>query len=330
MRSFTHLMPGEVQGCIGCHESRHQRPRSWPIPNSVVAAPQDLQVPEWGLCGFDYASIVQPVWDKHCGECHNPFDATNELDLTGDRTDIFNVSYHTLADLGQGRKGSPYVNWIPTYNGHEANILEITPKVWGSHASKLADLLLAGHPDADGKRRVNLSQAELRRVFMWIDLNVPYYGTADTAHPSQAACRQIFPPELTNTMEDVYTRRCTDCHTEKDPKKKIWHAARTQGQQRARIENPELNGFLLAPLAKRAGGTEACGRAVFASKEDPDYQAVLRTFEWSAALLKETPRMDMPGAVPATCCTEIRRAEPPECAACETSAMSGKRNADAN
>jgi hypothetical protein len=174
---------------------------------------------------------------------------------------------------------------------------------------------LGGHADADGKRRVNLSEAELRRVFMWIDLNVPYYGTADTAHPSQAACRQIFPPELTKTMQEVYQRRCADCHGNQNPMTALWHSKRTQGRQRVRIENPHLNSFLLSPLAKSGGGAQACGRAVFASPEDPDYRAVLETFAWCAALLKETPRMDMPDAEPASCCTELRRAEPAECTA---------------
>jgi hypothetical protein len=43
---------------------------------------------------------------------------------------------------------------------------------------------------------------------MWIDLNVPYYGTADTAHPDLPGCRQIYPAELTAVMNDVFERRC--------------------------------------------------------------------------------------------------------------------------
>jgi hypothetical protein len=45
-----------------------------------------------------------------------------------------------------------------------------------------------------------------------------------------------------------------------------------------RIEQPELNAFLLAPLAEDAGGTGRCSAAVFASTSDADYQAVLETF----------------------------------------------------
>lgn len=37
--------------------------------------------------------------------------------------------------------------------------------------------------------------------------------------------------------------------------------------------------FMLAPLAKSAGGTERCGRAVFKDQTDPDYQKLLRAFD---------------------------------------------------
>ncbi|MGD0897078.1 MAG: hypothetical protein ABR915_04535 [Thermoguttaceae bacterium] len=63
-----------------------------------------------------------------------------------------------------------------------------------------------------------------------------------------------------------------------------------------RITRPEQNAFLLAPLAKAAGGTEACGTAVFAAKEDPDYQHILRTFEAAQHILNNPPRADLPGS----------------------------------
>ena len=313
MRSFTHLMPGETQGCIGCHEPRSQGPqRSFPIP-AVARQPQDLAPPEWGVKGFDYASIVQPVLDKHCVKCHNPVGGTSPsrvppkgIDLTGDRTDFFNVSYEHLARRNQGREGSPYVSWIPTYNGHEWNIREITPKHWGSPASKLADLLLANHPDADGKPRVALDDAARRRLLTWMDLNVPYYGTADTAHPDLPACRQLMPGDLRNVMDQVYARRCNDCHAAKKAKVFTPWRGHAWGELGIRIEHPELNTFLLAPLARAAGGTERCGAPVFTSKDDPDYQAVLKTFEPIHELMRRTPRMDMPGARPAACCLAAR------------------------
>ena len=66
-----------------------------------------------------------------------------------------------------------------------------------------------------------------------------------------------------------------------------------------RVTEPELNPFLLAPLARAAGGTQRCGRAVFADTGDPDYQAILATLTPLEEGLRSHPRTDMPGAVPA-------------------------------
>jgi hypothetical protein len=56
---------------------------------------------------------------------------------------------------------------------------------------------------------------------------------------------------------------------------------------------PENNSFLLAPLAKSAGGTEKCGRAVFKSKDDADYKKIMEVFEPIQEMLYHRPRMDM-------------------------------------
>ena len=60
---------------------------------------------------------------------------------------------------------------------------------------------------------------------------------------------------------------------------------------------PENNSFLLAPLARAAGGTETCGKAIFATKNDPDYQEILAVFVPVQDLLNRLPRADMPGFV---------------------------------
>jgi hypothetical protein len=294
MRSFTHFMPGEVQGCVGCHENRsHTSPAKRPL----VLDPLPLQEPEWGgPIGFDYATIVQPVLDKYCLRCHSGVTPPKKVELTGDATDYFNVSYEWLA---RGRKGnnftnwdSPYVNWIPTYNGHEANILQVMPKTWGSPQSKVADMILAGHPDENGKPRYQMDEASRRRIFAWIDLNVPYYGTSEAAYPDRQGCRRLLPDDLEKTLADVAKRRCAECHTNGQLPRPWW----------VRVVNPQWNSFLTAPLAKSAGGTEACGRAVFADTHDPDYVAILKTFEPIHKLIQETPRDDMPGSKPSMAC----------------------------
>jgi hypothetical protein len=100
MRSFTHLMPGEVQSCIGCHEPRSHTSRMGKRPIAASNEPQELTPPEWGPIGFSYAHIVQPVLDRHCVQCHGAVEPPKGVDLTGDKTDFFNVSYETLARQG--------------------------------------------------------------------------------------------------------------------------------------------------------------------------------------------------------------------------------------
>ena len=291
MRTFTHLMPGEVQGCVGCHEPRHE---TVAVPRLFTRTPDRLRPPTWGEgVGFDYAAHVQPVLDAHCVRCHSSPNPPARIDLCGDKTDFFNVSYESLA-RGRKRSGeaewySPYVDWIPTFNGMEANILEITPKAWGSPRSRLADLLLERHPDPDGTPRVQMAQDEIRTLLAWIDLNIPYYGTSETAYPDRPGCRRAYPAELDRTLAEVAQRRCAECHDEGRIPRQVW----------TRITNPHLNEFLLAPMARGAGGSGACGRPVFASTADPDYQAILATFDPVLAELSVRPRMDMAGAQPA-------------------------------
>ena len=62
------------------------------------------------------------------------------------------------------------------------------PRRWGSPASKLAEILRSGHPDKDGKPQVNVPDEDRRRVYLWMDLNIPYYGTSSSNH--KAAARQ--------------------------------------------------------------------------------------------------------------------------------------------
>lgn len=296
MRSFTHFMPGEQQSCIGCHEPRGASP----VPNrggALDASPRALEPPPWGSGGFSYTRLVQPVLDDHCVSCHGAAEAPEDLDLTGDLTDYFNVSYENLARAPQGPEGSPYVSWIPTYNGQEQNILRMAPRTWGSPVSRLAEIVCTGHPDAQGEPRVALSPEERRRIYAWIDCNVPYYESSETAHPELTGCRRIYPETLDAVLEDVATRRCTPCHTPGALPRKEW----------TRITRPAYNNFLSAPLARDAGGTERCGEAVFASTRDPDYQAILNTFGPVQTLLARTPRMDMPGATPApTVCRDTK------------------------
>lgn len=279
MRSFAHFPAGETRGCVGCHEPRHETPAVRRVA-AFLSAPSDLQPPEWGLENFDYSRVVQPVLDRHCTKCHSGVAPPKLVDLTGGKTDWFNVSYDVLT------RG--YANWIDTRNGREQNILQIAPRQWGSPASPLAGLIISGHPDENGKPRIDLDDASRRRILAWIDLNVPYYGTYEMANPDAPGGRRIYPEGLDGALAEVSRRRCAGCHETGLPSAGF-----------IRISDPEMTDFLLAPLAKLSGGRGSCGEGVFENKDDPDYRTLLALLEPTRRMLAGRPRMDMPGAVAA-------------------------------
>jgi hypothetical protein len=100
----------------------------------------------------------------------------------------------------------------------------------------------------------------------------------------------MLPAELGPALADVAARRCSSCHASGIPRTFY-----------TRMLRPENNDFLLAPLARAAGGTEACARAVFATKDDPDYRLLIETFRPIQELLRRVPRADMEGFVPPPC-----------------------------
>jgi hypothetical protein len=305
MRSFTHLMPGEVQGCVGCHADRNAAAPTGGPHFAMERPVQDLEPPAWGVKGFSYQEVVQGVFDRHCVDCHNERQQPGGLDLTGHMTDFFCVSYDILcrtgtqaqdrwtshgspsgADYDDVRGMSPYVEWIWTINGAGHNTLEIAPRRWGSPASKLSEIIRTGHPDAAGKPRVDVPLADRKRVNLWMDLNIPYYGTSSSNHKARLGSRRMMPAELDHVLSEVASRRCVECHEQGVPREFY-----------TRVEHPEKNDFLLAPLAAAAGGTEKCGQPVFATTDDPDYQKILQTFAPIHELLRRRPRADMPGFV---------------------------------
>jgi hypothetical protein len=173
MRSFTHMMPGEVQGCVGCHADRNSATPTRGQPNwRCAAAVQPLQPPAWGVKGFSYQEVVQGVFDRNCIECHNEREQPGNVDLTGDMTDFFNVSYDILCRTGtQARTNwikhgspsgpefdkvrgmSPYTEWIWTINGAGHNVLEIDAAKLGQPGQQAGRDHPHGHPDEDGKPR---------------------------------------------------------------------------------------------------------------------------------------------------------------------------------
>jgi hypothetical protein len=97
---------------------------------------------------------------------------------------------------------------------------------------------------------------------------------------------------LDAVLNEIGQRRCASCHG--------YDAEGTVDIPRTfwtQITNPQQNSFLTAPLAHAAGGTERCGQVVFQDVNDPDYQAILKTFEETTELTARQPRLDMLGGL---------------------------------
>ena len=175
MRSGTTIQPGERAGCVGCHEGRLSGAAlPTDLPLALRREPSRLE-PWYGPPReFNYLTEVQPVFDRYCVRCHDYGQPAGEkLNLAGDLGLVFNTSYLELHRKSARR-------WFPDPPGGQKLLIkavhdgppEVLPAyAWGSHRSRLVDVLRAGHED------VELDRESLARIVTWIDMNAPYYGS---------------------------------------------------------------------------------------------------------------------------------------------------------
>ncbi len=186
MRSFTMVQPGEMIGCVGCHESRTD---AAPIAADNSYLPTAIQRDPDQLTGFygqikpyNFLDDVQPVFTANCVSCHGydtPGGAKAGLLLEPDKTVFFNTAYNELR-----RKG-----YVDVVDAGYAPIRQAFS--WGSHASLLAMVL-----DDDNHAGLNLTAEERDRIMTWIDINAPYYPVYTSYYRDNQAGRS----PLTNSQ----------------------------------------------------------------------------------------------------------------------------------
>ena len=167
MRSGAIFQSGESAGCVGCHEERRSTPETvGGFPLALRRPPDRLEGWHGAPRFFNYLAEVQPVLDRHCMACHDfGKPGAAKVILAGDRDLVFNASYNELWRRGLIRVvGAGPVTTQPAYS-------------WGAHASRVVQVLRAGHHNA------KLSPEEWDRLATWIDLNAPYYPSFATAYP---------------------------------------------------------------------------------------------------------------------------------------------------
>ena len=171
MRSGTIVRPGETAGCVGCHDNRRGTVPPTEQRASTRRGPSRLE-PWFGPPrNFAYTKEVQPVFDKHCVECHDfGTEGGKKLNLAGDLGLVFNTSYAQLRSKGYVKVvgAGPFKTQLP--------------KSWGSHASPLVKVLIEGHQDPKIDDEFELAPEEFDRIVTWIDVNAPYYPEYASAY----------------------------------------------------------------------------------------------------------------------------------------------------
>jgi hypothetical protein len=226
------------------------------------------------------------VLDKYCVRCHSGPTPDSLLNLSGNRTTVFSMSYMELVDkaLVHFVPGAGHTHAQPTNDyDHQA------PLSRGTLLSRLTPYIEdAKHSEA------TIPWEDRYRIYCWIDANVPFYSHY----------RQLSPTILTDParqeLQGVYKRRCAACH-DRRPRQDastwlspahIWvHTGLPPGQwgitesgmrvRHLNLTHPDHSLALQAPLAKSAGGFQMCvsagGEPIFRDKKDPDYWRILKT-----------------------------------------------------
>ena len=299
MGSVTQITTGEEASCIGCHEDRLMPP---PVGVTSMArmkrAPDKITPPSWGAGPVNYVQHVQPVLDTYCIQCHAGSTA-EKVDLTGDRTRFYSLSYETL--VYDGWVDFHYINSGP--NG-------IFPAMkTGSWVSKLTELLESEH----GK--VNVDDQARRAIYAWIDGNIPYYGTWDISRPHTVGGRDAYARTLPS-QGPVFSSQGNGQHLSAfEPWVKKFNDLADRSHQTIRkislggsntfhergminLTHPEGSPVLLNLLAKSAGGRATGQDIYFQSKDAPHYNELLSIIKEAKHAVDKSPRMDMPGAKP--------------------------------
>jgi len=293
MHSFVSVLPGETTGCVGCHERRVRAPANGPgrVFQAVRRPPSRIKSFDGVPDVIDFPRHVQPILDKHCVKCHNYEKRSGGVVLVGDfgaRTGPrrFTQGYWTLLLRRQVVDGA----------NHYGNT---GPRAVGTSASPLMEKIRSRH------NGVSLSEREKRTVWLWIESGAAYAGT-------YAALRMTGGPSASGPSGSVIRRRCSACHTKSKMTlptnlrgiKPHYYREIPKGAERFATpllfneSRPEKSLFLLAPLAREAGGYGSCPGPVFRDKNDPDYRKLLAGAQKARDYLNKTRLYHQPGFRP--------------------------------
>lgn len=324
MRTFVQAAPGVTRSCVGCHEYKYGTSQSSPPPAAFARRP-DRPMPEsWGTGFVDYPSMVQPIFDRHCVNCHGGEEGIAAgVDLSGGWTEHFSISYENLINRRDTQLTASLIAGIDCMNGTSlwsARILP--PRSHGSGAAPLAEVLASGHEG----RIEKLTRRQRDLVMAWIDTNGLYHGTWD--YSPHGCSIKAFGGIRQALQAEMHSAGCMECH----------HVFESDW---INLQRPQFSRLLRGPLAEGEPGwglglcrsrkldprhrrirllvnggyahavmpvesfkvpqvppPESDGEpvATFASTEDPHYRAMLAIIRDGRRQALSAPRVDMPGA----------------------------------
>ncbi len=309
MQSFTMVMPGETQGCVGCHESRTGtvNPSNHGTLLALKRLPSQIKTID-GVPGvFDYPRDIQPIWDRHCVSCHSAEKPEGHVVMTGDNNEWFSQSFCALHAYDQINDA-----WIWSERGNNP------PYGFGTAASPLMDKIDGSHYD------VKLPQNEHDTVRLWLESSAPFTGSyAVFNHPENAVAEKlnVHGCSLGKPVDPIVKNRCLTCHgtvgnLARRGKKQSDDKWSKEGRPPAmlnaplyswnlyNLSHPEKSMILLASLTKKSGGYQWCkdkdGKpfAAFHDTKDPDYQKILQAIQAAKTRFDHYGRPDIPGFKP--------------------------------
>jgi len=286
MRSFISFQPGEARSCVGCHESQPFAPSNAQVSLAMMREPSTPTPPPWGIeRPINFLVDIQPVLDRNCVACHDGLTPSAGFDFSGGlmppapmmglyrnlRFDGLNRAYRTI--IG---------NHLVVYSDKRDPASAVAQtRQFGSSQSRLIQAIRGG-PNSD-HLRIPPGSEDWYRLVTWIDANAQYHDRFVNSRPVHPPYDMPADVALRQTILEVHQRRCADCHDPEAVTRLDW----------IDLQNPANSRFLTAPLSRMAGGTQRCGRIIYANQNDPDYATLRRVVEDAVERAKRFPRRDV-------------------------------------
>jgi len=185
MRSSTHVMPGEVRGCYGCHATKVQTPKSAMRPTALKRKPSEITPPSWGDSTISFSRFVQPILDKHCISCHSGSEPKGNFDFSHRSSPNSHITW-PYVKLVFGDNPKSIAEWVEKtvagsiipyhiypnadikYPTHETVIPPMTAL---SYRSRLIEIATSGN-----HHQVKVSDEEKEKLVAWVDALCPLLG----------------------------------------------------------------------------------------------------------------------------------------------------------